>query len=331
MPRKWPWAVGVAVCAAAAAVVWGWHWQQQRVHADAHPAPAIAAPATPAEISLPGRIQATSVVSVAAPIDGTISQYLVNPGDEVFTGEVLAYIKSASADSAQDAAQREAESVHTEITNLEAELISSRLDASRARSELSRAKAEFDLAEKAYQRQQLLLQAGATPRLTFEKAEHEYRTAKSDYDAREGLARDAEDRVTRLSKQIDDDKAMAAARDKELDNAKAQAAAGVVRSPDNGVVVSRHGQPGDPVNPGMKDLIEIAVNLTALEAVVDTDVGTAQRIRQGQPALIDVAESPGAITGTVRAVNGGRVLVDFVSPTPAVKPGLTAQVKFKLS
>jgi len=32
----------------------------------------------------------------------------------------------------------------------------------------------------------------------------------------------------------------------------------------------------------------------------------------------------------VREIKAGRVFVDFTSPSPAVKPGLTAQVKIKL-
>jgi multidrug efflux pump subunit AcrA (membrane-fusion protein) len=48
------------------------------------------------------------------------------------------------------------------------------------------------------------------------------------------------------------------------------------------------------------------------------------------PAAIHVAESAEAIAGSVREIRDGRVIVDFTSPTPAIKPGMSAQVQIKL-
>jgi multidrug resistance efflux pump len=282
------------------------------------------------EVSLVGKIQAKNVVNVSAQIDGTIDSYLVDVGEEVFEGELLAHIKNAALDAAHQAAQVDAGRAQSRIGDLESQIISARLEASRARSEAVRAKGEYERAEKDYHRQQVLIEAGATPRLTYEKSKKDFENAKSNYEGQDTLAQNAEDRVASLAKEIDGAKSDAAAKVRDLDNAETQVASGEVRSPVNGLVVARRGQAGDPVDPGMKDLLQIAVDLSALEVAVDPDPRTLAQVKQGQPALVQVAEAASAIQGTVREIKAGRVFVDFTSPSTAIKPGLTAQVRIRV-
>lgn len=334
MRRRWLLAGGVSILIAGGAVAYGVVWRHQREETRARQQAvkqAAAAAQSPSEIVLPGKIQAKQTVAVAAPIEGTLDRYLVDVGDEVFEGEVLAHIKNEKLESAEANAQSDAERMHTKMVDLESALIAGRLEASRARADATRAKAEYDRTEKIYLRQKMLVGEGATPRLVFEKAERDYQIAKADYEGQEALAKKAEDRVATLTKDIELSKAVMAAKDQDLEDTKAQVASGDVRSPVNGVLVGRRGGPGDTVNPGMRDLLQIAVDLSSLEVVVDPDPRSASRIRQGQAALVQVAESPEAIQGTVREIKTGRVFIDFASPSPAIKPGLTAQVKFKLS
>lgn len=328
MHRKWSLAAGLALLVAAAGYGWWWREQHRQVAQASRP---VSAPArVEAEVSLQGKIQAKNVVDVGAPIDGILEQYLVDAGEEVFEGEVLARIKNTGLDSVAQSARADAERAQSRANDLESELIAARLELSRARSDVVRAKAEYERTEKVYQRQKMLLDVGATPRLTFEKAEKDYQNAKSDYNGFEGTAQNEEDRVATLAKEIESAKAMVLAKSKDVDNVETQIAGGELRSPVNGLVVSRRGRAGDMVDQGMKDLLQIAVDLSALQVVVDPDPRAVQQIRQGQAALIEVAEAASAIQGTVREVKAGQVFVDFTSPSPVIKPGLTAQVKIKL-
>jgi multidrug resistance efflux pump len=85
------------------------------------------------------------------------------------------------------------------------------------------------------------------------------------------------------------------------------------------------------VNQDLKDLFQIAVELSSLEVVVEPEPPVLERIRPGQEAVIQVAEIPGeGLPGKVREIKSGQVVVEFVSPSPAVQPGLTAQVRIKL-
>jgi HlyD family secretion protein len=332
MHRKWPLAVGVALLAAAGGAGYSWWWRGQHKPPQpvaSRPVP-VAAPVE-TEVSLLGKIQAKKVVDVAAPVDGILDQYLVDVGEEVFEGEVLARIKNTGLDAAAQTARSDAERAQSHVTDLEAQLIAARLEVSRARSDAIRAKADYERAEKAWQRQKMLLDAGATPRLTFEKSEKDYQNAKADYEGFQGTAQSAEDRVESLAKEIETAKAMVLAKSKDLDNADAQIAGGEVRSQVSGLVIARRGRAGDAVDQSMKDLLQIAVDLSALQVVVDSDARTVQQIRQGQPALIQIAEAVAAISGTVREIKAGQVFVDFTSPSPVIKPGLTAQVRIKVS
>ena len=328
MHRKWPLAGGLALLVLAAAIAWGWYSRGRPKPVQARSE--IARPAAqPSEISLQGKIQARNVVNIASPINGIVEQYLVNVGEEVFEGEVLAHIKNPELDSAEQTARADAERAQAHITDLEAQLIAARLEVSRARSDAVRAKADYERTQKAYTRQKQLLDAGATPRLTFEKAEQDYQNAKAEYEGLSGVAQGADDHVTSLAKEIENAKAMVQSKSKDLDNAEAQLAGGELRSQVNGVLVARRGQPGDRVDQSMKDLLQIAVDLSDLQVVVDAEPRIAEQIRTGQPAVILIAEAPSAIEGAVREIKGGQVFVDFTSPSAVIKPGLTAQVLFE--
>jgi HlyD family secretion protein len=286
---------------------------------------------SPAEITLTGQVQARSILNVRAPIEGIIERFLANVGDDVFEGEVLAHIKSAKLDADQEAAQSAAERAQARLHDLETSQIAARLEASRVRSDAIRTRAELDRAERNYARQKLLMHEGATPRLVFEKAEKDYTTLKADAENLEQLARSAEDRLTSLTKELDAARTIAQSKTDELDDAQAELAAADVHSPADGTVVGRSGQPGETVNRAATGLFQIAVNLTQLQVVLSPDPKTLERIHPGAPAVIQIAEAPEAITATVREVKSGQVFVDFTSPSPAVHPGLTAQVRLKLA
>lgn len=287
-------------------------------------------PALPTEISLPGRIQATKVVNVPVPVEGTIDRMMADVGEDVFEGELLAHIKSGKLNAVAETAEADAERARSRVSDLEAALISARLEASRARAEATRTKTEFEMASKVYQRQKLLLQEGATPRLTFEKAEAEYNKLKADDESFNNLAKAAETRIESTTKDLAAARKLAEAKMQELDEAKADLGAGEVHSPVNGMVLARHGQAGEAVGRNVKDLFQIATDLTALQVMVAPEAAILPKIKPGQAAAIQIAEAPVAIQGAVIKVEAGQVFISFTSPLPAIKPGLTAQVKLKL-
>ena len=296
------------------------------------PAPVTeAAPSEPAEVSLPGKVEPTKVVAVPPLVEGVIEKFMAGVGEDVFEGQVLAHIRSGKLDSAEEAARGDAEHARARVSDIESKLIAARLEASRSRAEASRIKGDLDRAEKAYLRQQMLNREGATPRLVFEKAEKDYNALKADAGSVEVLASNAEERVASLTKELQMAQAQFEQKNGELEDAVAELAAGDVHCPADGIVISRRGDVGEQVNRAMPALFEIAVNLSSLQVSLSPDARAIPRIHSGQLASIEIVEAPGGIPGTVREVKQGQVLVDFTSPSPLVRPGLSAQVRIRLN
>jgi multidrug resistance efflux pump len=287
-------------------------------------------PAPVSEISLTGKIQARTIIDVPAPTDGIVDRFMADAGEDVFEGELLAQIKNARLDAAVKIAQAAVESAQAKSAELESSLVSARLEASRARDDATRAKVELERAEKVYTRQQLLMRAGATPRLAFEKAESDYQKLKADVENSETVAQQAEDREAALAKDLDAAQTLEHHKADELAAAQADLGSGEVRSPVNGIVLARHGHAGEPAEQGPSGLFQIATNLSDLQVVVAPNPAELSRIRVGQGTTVLIAEAPGPVTGTVREIKSDQVFISFASPSKVIKPGLTAQVKLRL-
>lgn len=335
MRFKWPLAVATVLVLAGAAGGGFWYYRSQAAAAaaKAKAAQAAAAPVQQitGEISLSGLIGAKEVVSVAAPMDGKINAFRAEVGDEVYEGQLLAEITSETLSLAQQSASEQVERTQERLNELEATVAAARLESSRATADLLRVRGEFERASRNYTRQKMLVAEGATPRLVFEKAEAEWKTLQADLKTLEGVANGSESRLKSLQQTLENTRKNLEARTEDLEASKARVDAGQVFSPVNGILISRHGAPGDDVNPTVTDLFRIATDLSNLEVTVDPPPPALPKIKPGMPALVfsaDMANEP--LQGSVKSVENGRVVIEFASPNPIVKPGTTAQVRLRL-
>lgn len=312
-----------ALCVAALASAGAWY----AVRMKRAPEPVkAAAPAPPKEISLPGTVEAAQTTLVAAPVGGTIQVFMADVGQEVAQGQILGLIRNPGLATAEETAANDAERAQTRLNTAESTLISARLEASRAEADSARAKSEFERQQRLYDRQVLLYKEGATPRLVYEKTERDFQSAKADYESLDTLAKQAQERVTQAEAAIAAAKKLLEDKAKAAENAKAELSSAEIHSPVDGLVLKRKGQTGDEVTRDMKDLFEIATDLSRLRVAADVKPADAARLRPGLPCVVRVAESQEAIPGEIKTVEGGRLLAEFVSPTPAIRPGLSAQL-----
>jgi HlyD family secretion protein len=331
MRGKWLLAAGAAILLAlAAGALSRWVRSHRTASLPATAPQAAPAPFTAPEVSLPGKIRARQVIPVAAPVEGVLEVVEAEPGQEVYQGQLLARIKNVGLQAAQQLSQAQAERAQSRVDALNSSHIAARLEASRARSDASRAQTDFDRAEKTYLRQQMLHTEGATPRLVFEKAQKEFELARAQQQTLYELAKQAEQRAESLRKGIDNARRLLEESNRELDDAQQDLAGSEIRSPVDGILVARARQAGEEVTREVKDLFQIATELTSLEAVVEPEPPVLARIHAGQEAAILMAELPQVIPGLVREIKAGQVIVEFASPGPAVRPGLSAQVRIKL-
>ncbi len=322
--------VAVVLAAVAAGAFKLWWNERPRPGASATKKAPVAV-AVPDSVTRTGTIQAQHVTLVAAPVEGAVEEFFADVGQEVFEGQLLARIGNTGLQTAQQKASEAVEYAAARLNRLEGDLSAARLEASRASADRTRARDEMERTRRIEERQTLLHSQGATPRLTFERAEREYAAAADDAKSRDQVARVADDHVAALVKTIDAARRVLEDKNRELDDAQSQVEAGQLRSPVDGLVVGRRGQPGDAVNRDVQDLFQIAVNPDLLSVVLAPEPGLAATLRPGMPATIQIAELGGqSLPGTVASVTAEKVTVEFTSPTPMIKPGMSASVRIRL-
>jgi len=290
---------------------------------------AVSQPPPSTDINLPGKIRAQHVIGVAPQIECTVGAFLVEVGQEVFEGQLLARLANEGLEHSQQAAKRDLELTQSRVNELESEIISARLEVSRARADASRARGEYDRLDRAYRRQQMLFKEGATPRIAYEKSSREFEQAQLEFGTVEKVAANAEARVADLIKNLDAEKRTLAEKTDALETETAKMGATELLSPTAGIVVARNGEVDQSSGPD-KDLFQIATQLSLLEVTIDPDPPTMRRIQPNQPALVSLPDQGAdGMLGAVKSIQGEQVVVQFTSPNPAVKPGMQAQVRIK--
>ncbi len=284
----------------------------------------------PNEVSLPGKILAQHVVTVGEQAGGNVDAFLVDVGQEVFEGQLLARMTNLGLETARESAMASAQNAQERVNKIQADILAARLESSRARADAVRSRGEYERAERAYRRQQVLNSAGATPRITYEKSQRDFEKSQMEYDSRDTLARQAEQRVTQLTEELQNAQKVLEDKKQQLEEIQGNLQGMEVHSPAGGVVVGRHGEEGKPHEQGTA-LFDIATDLSQLQAAVEPEPPVLARIKPGQQALVIAADLGGqGIPGTVKDIQNTVVKVAFTSPSPVLRPGMTAQVRIRL-
>jgi multidrug resistance efflux pump len=289
-------------------------------------------PPVTGEVTLQGKIRPQHVLGVAAGVPGFIEALLVDPGQEVFEGQVLARIGAQSLESTRENAANALERAQEQVTRAEQMLAGARLESSRADADGTRSRLNLERTEKVYNRQQMLFREGATPRLTFQKAEAEYEAAKKDFDIMDAAARGGREHLQSAQKDVDNARKFAADQRAQLEEAQANMAASEVHSPVDGYVVAREGEVGKSAEEVGDKLFTIASDLFALEVVLEPKDEVLKRIIPGMPVTVNVLDLDGAsFEGKVKEIKDKdhQVIVEFGSANPGVKPGMIASIRFK--
>jgi HlyD family secretion protein len=301
------------------------------------PAPALpvraAGPAVlPAnQVTLSGAIRPQHVVGVGAQVNGVIEAFLVDVGQDVYGGQVLARIGSQGLESAREAAASAVDHAQEQVSRAEAAVAGARLEQSRADAEAQRARFAMERAEAVHSRQQSLFTQGATPRLVYEKAQNEYDSARAEFAVMDKSARAAAERVQSTLREVASAQKILADENQRLEESQSAFEAADVHSPVDGLLVGRNGEIGKPAQEFGENLFQIATDTYALEVALEPQPPVLKRLRPGQPALILVPDlqTPG-IAGDVKEIKGTQVLVEFNSTIPAIRPGMLADVRLKL-
>jgi len=330
MPGKWLLISVLAVCAGVGGGALSMRYRRQPPPAP--PRAGEAAVISTPEVTISGVIRPQHVTSVGAPVTGNIEAFMADVGEDVYQGQVLARVGAGGLESEREAAAHGVEAAQEQVSRAESAITSARLEASRAAADAQRSRMALDRVQKVYERQQTLHAAGATPRLTYEKAEREYEAAVQEFDIMDKAVRAANDNVQSAIGALALAKKVVDHRNEQLQEAQGALESAEVRSPVDGLVVGRKGEAGKPAQDAGPDLFTIATDIYALEVVVEPPPETVKRLRPGQQALVTILDlQTGGMPGAVKTIGeDGRVVVEFSSTLPAIKPGMRADVRLKL-
>jgi len=249
-------------------------------------------------VSATGTLQPTTSIDVGSEQSGTLAAVLVQENDHVKRGQLLAQLDLAKL---QDA-----------VTKSRAALAAAEAAVAQAKATVAESRASL-----ARMRQVAELSGGKVPSKT------EMETAEATFER--ALANEASARAAVMQAQA------------SLKTDETNLTKGTIRSPVNGVVLSRKVEPGQTVVAAMTIpvLFTLAEDLTAMELQVKVDEADVSNVKLGQPASFTVSAWPGrTFPATIQRVGLGSTITDNVvtyktvltvkNEDLALRPGMTA-------
>lgn len=249
-------------------------------------------------VSATGTLQPTTSIDVGSEQSGTLAAVLVQENDHVKRGQLLARLDLAKL---QDA-----------VNKSRAALTAADATVAQARATVTESKASL-----ARMRQVAELSGGKVPSKT------EMETAEATLER--AIANETSTSAAVLQAQA------------SLKTDETNLSKGTIRSPVNGVVLSRKVEPGQTVVAAMTIpvLFTIAEDLTAMELQVKVDEADVANVKLGQPASFTVSAWSGrTFPATIQRVGLGSTITDNVvtyktvltvrNDDLALRPGMTA-------
>ena len=257
-------------------------------------------------IKLPGTIQALTEAPILARADGYLRRRLVDIGDRVKAGQVLAEIDAPELDQ--------------QIHQAEAAMEQAQAAMEQAQANLDQGKANRDLARMTAERLRTLARRGIA--------------AQQDADQSQAQAASQDASVQALEKAISAQRSNAAAAAANLARLRDIQGYRLVKAPFDGVITLRNVDVGALVGSGSTLLYRIAQTGT-LRAFVNVPQAAANAVRVGQSATLTVSTFPGRtfpgrVTRTANALDPASrtMLVEVATANQdgALMPGTYAEV-----
>ncbi len=258
------------------------------------------------ELLLPGNIQAVTEAPLLARADGYIKRRLVDIGDRVQTGQILAEIEAPELDQQVHQAQANMQQTQAALTQALANRV--------------QGKANADMARVTAERWGNLASKGAVSRQENDQYQAQFHAQAANVDALEQAVAAARSNVTAAEANL--------SRLNEIQSYR------IVKAPFDGVITLRNVDVGALVNAGSTMLYRIA-QTRVLRIFVNVPQTNADSIKAGQTAQLTVSNRPGRrFTGTVTRTaasldpNSRTMLVEVQVPNSdgALLPGMYAQV-----
>ena len=292
--------------AAGGLLVWSRSASSGAVTSPSTPAGQAVLSNAPALVAAPGRVEPISEeIDVAAELPGRVREMLVDEGDRVQAGQVIARLEASEYEARVSSARASLAVAEAEYQRL---LNGARTQERReARAAADQAHLVLRNAEAELTRRKGLAAEGVISKEELDRAERDTEVARA-------RARELDERAATVDAPArDDERARAAANVQyaraRLAEAAAQADKTVVRAPIAGTIVRRHKQQGESVSmdaPGAALLVTLA-DVSVLRVRVDVDERDVARLATGQRVFV-TADAYGAKRFGGHVVRIGEIL-----------------------
>jgi multidrug efflux pump subunit AcrA (membrane-fusion protein) len=267
-------------------------------------------------VSASGSVEGSETADVAFLVGGRVVRVLVEEGQHVSKGQLLAEIEPTDYRNAFNAATAQ---------KAAAQAVSEKADAGLRKQELEQARIDFERAEDEYKRMKFLVERKSLPPNDFQKFEAAYKAARERYDqAQEGTRK--EDRATATAQAHAAD-AQASEERKRLDDTR-------LLAPISGNIGMRRVDPGQTVAAGMPVFSIVELNPAKVRVgVPEAEIG---KVRQGAPAEITIPSLDGrrfagkvAIIGVAAEPTSRTYTVKILvpNPGPVLLAGMVAEAR----
>ena len=276
---------------------------------------------------LPGNVVSLNQTTIYARTTGYLRRWLVDIGDRVQAGQLLAEIDSPDID--QQLAQAQAQ-----LAQVQAALVQSRADLAKGRSDLQQARANLLIALQTWQRWKTLVKQGV---VSQQDADTKYAT----YNATLASVQSAQNTVKSDEANVNAALANVGASQANVHRYDVLQSFEKVTAPYAGVITARNIDAGALITAGTSSNTSI-YTLTAyntLDVNVDVPQQLMGSIQTGQTAQITVRELPqrvfqGKVIRTTNSIdpNSRTLLTQLVmqNQNDALRPGMYASVNFAL-
>ena len=299
--------------------------------------------AASSELLLPGNVQAVQEAALFARTNGYVHRRLVDIGDRVTAGQLLAEIESPEVD--QELLQARAVLLQARATlgQARANLKQTQANVQQARATLLQVQANTDMARITAERWNQMEQEGVLPRQQSEEKQAAYSAAQANVSAAQANINAVQENANAVQSQVQAQAANVQVQEANVHRLETFQSFQKVTAPFAGVITVRNVEVGALITAGSsttsRELFRLA-QIDTLRVFVNVPQTLMNAIQPGQSAQLMVRELPqkvftGQVVRTTSALDvASRTLpmeVQVSNPELTLLPGMYAQVKFNAS
>ncbi len=306
---------------------------------------------------LPGSVIALNQTTIYARTTGYLQRWLVDIGDRVQQGQILAEIDSPETDQQVDQAKADLaksqagfQQARADLAKAQANVSQYNAELAKANSDLKQAKVNLELARQTWKRWQELVRQGAVTQQDADTKEANYNANQANVESAQNTINSAEANVSAAKANVSSANANVAASLASIGSSQANLrryqvlqSFEKVQAPFTGIVVARNIDSGALITSGSSNnntslytiaaYDKLSVNVSVPQALVSS-------IQVGQAAQVTVRELPQRVFNSrvIRTTNAidanSRTLLTQLAvenPNGELRPGMYATVNFTIS